>query len=357
MEEEIALSLLEKLQNGELDVENLSHHEQLMFERFLKQEAPKIIEECKPIWEFDEGVMSFRIQTIADDGLGTSGMGASPKEQTEVVPESILGAPRLQAASKDTASDTKRVDLTEMWAEDEETFDPDRPNLDLEESKLKSKRAQLHKTILCLPKIGLLSKLPEDKLTGLSYNIVNVVAATAYLYRFLNGDLLSQHSQVARSLVGLAPCLRNDWKEYYQSPKHAFRYDLLLKTVGINNKLLLERVAKDSAAIFKHQFKVCEVLYLAYDCLVRELNHVEGSSQNPAQTSESSDQFRTSTKLTPAQQQLNSTIQKLILMITQARDLPDAKLELLQQGISEVAALISNPAKGEEELIQLRLPK
>lgn len=332
-----------------------------MFERFLKNEAPKVMTECTPIWEIETGIMSFKVQTMdPKPEKGDHHAVNQANENVEVVPGSTVVSDHDSTQNWTSSSKTTKVNLEELWAADEEVFDPDCPNLDADDSKLKQKRAQFHKTVVELPHIGLLSKLPEDKLTSLSYNIINVIAATAYLYRKHNGDLLEQHSQVSRALLGLAPCLRNDWKQYYSSPQHAFRYDLLTRAVGVNNRVVAEKVASDSSAILKHQFKVCEVLYLAYDCFLRELSSTDSESE-PAETVGPSSSSRSagtsrSRESSAWRQQLSCTLQKLILMITQTRDLSDSRLQALQSSISALATRLSKDEET-EGLTELKLPK
>lgn len=271
-----------------------------MFLEFLQTEAKVCLRECQPLWEIENGAYDIGVQEIS-----------------EIVED----------LSKVDDKKDRQIDLEDLF--EKETYDIDE-EIDLAE--LKKSRNRLRRRIKELPDIQMLTKLSEARFLSMYYNVANTVFAFCYLYRQFNGDIKQNSADVCRLSYFLAPCLRNDWKQFYPSLKAALRTDLLRQLVGVNNSWMEAGLQADATKVLQNTFLTCEQLYLVYDCFNREYEKLDKESTK-------------SPRVQKSRVQLNATLQKLIFFMTVARDMPREVLETIKK---ETAELIKESAALED---------
>ena len=260
--------MLSRMQEKGMSIEDLTHEEMEMFNRFLTKQAHRVVSEQRALWEISEGVVSFDIE-VCDAGVD---------EMSKVVEE------KGQVTR----------DLRGLW--ERETYDLS-DEIDIDE--LKNSRKGLHRRVKSLPRLSIISNMDQARKLGTCLNILNIVTAGSYAYRRYNGDFASNSCEVASLMYELAPTLKNDWKTWYCSVSEAFRMDLLKKEIGVKQRGLVRGIVQDTATILSNRFYVCELLFLLYDCYLREME----TSRNKSFT-----------------QLSNSTLQKIIYFMTFTRE-------------------------------------
>ena len=276
--------MLAKLQQDELDPSKLSPAEMKMFLEFVKTEAKTCLRECQPLWEVDDGAYDIGVEEVS-----------------EIVED----------LSKVDDKKDRNIDLEELF--EKETYDLEE---EIDIADLKKSRNGLRRRVKELPDIPMFKRLTADRFVVMFYNVANIAYAFCYLYRQFNGDLKNNSADICRLSYHLAPCLRNDWKQFYPNLKAALRSDLLRQVVGLNNSWIERGLLLDTAKVIRNRFLTCEQLHLVYDCFHREFEKVDRSNL-------------TSEKANKSRVQLNATLQKLIFFITLVRELPqEAVLEV-----------------------------
>lgn len=268
LEESSAEKLLGLLQEGELCVDDLPHEQQQMFMRFLREEAPSLVGDYKPLWNIPEGVISFDVAETDSD------------------------VDQISKAEDEKGTVTR--ELGPMW--ERETYDIE-DGVDL--SELKQIRRAFHKRVRSLPKLSVISSMDEPRKRGMSLNVLNILTASAFVFRKYHGDLANNSEEICALLVQLAPCLRNDWRQWYISAAEAFRTDLLKTVLGIKHHRVVSGLLDDVSQLLSDRFYTCEQLYLLYDCFLREFEAAPDKSRKQA---------------------MNATVQKLLYFITFVRE-------------------------------------
>jgi len=296
LDEASAEQLLARLQEGELGLEDLSFDQQQMFTRFLREEASALVGDYKPLWLIPEGVISFDLQESDSD------VDQISKAEDEQAP---LTHDLSQLCEREAYDLLDGVDLGE----------------------LRRTRRAFHRRVRGLPRLSAIAAMDEARKRGTSLNVLNILTASALVFRKFHGDLASNASEVCALLLQLAPPLRNDWKQWYVSAAEAFRTDLLKAALGVKQLGVVAGLLEDASQLLSDRFLTCEQLYLVYDCFLRDFESVSDKLHKRAS---------------------NATVQKLLYFITFVRD----NRELHEQSLRAQVLQLSSQLRSADELLR-----
>ena len=247
-----AEKLMEKIEQGNLNINDLDPIEQHKFLKFIKdsKNQDKIVKEWQPWWQ---NVMGIR-------DLSGNVIDIEIDETAKDEPEK-------------TNSQEKNKDQ-EINHEEWENLDADNGFDDLEKETIKRRQEVQEKITNYIPELECL--IPRSKTASplIIHNLITICFGASYLLRLYNGELCENHVEVSQKLMKLCPPLSNEFRRYINTTKDAviLGLDQLKVEEGIfkDQETGLKRVLlvyKDLSEIFTYKFYIAEILQEIYECV------------------------------------------------------------------------------------------
>ena len=246
-----AEKLLEKLEQGDLKIDDQDPIEQQKFLKFIEDanNQDKIVKEWLPWWQNTIGV-----RDLSGNVINIESNETSDNEQKKDKAESKNDQ---QGEGDDWENLEEEADFNEM-----------------EKGTIKRREEVLEKITKFIPNLEALIPRSRTASPLIIHNIISICFGVSYLLRVYNGELLENHEEVSQKLVKLCPPLLNDFRRYLNTTKEAIilGQEQLKMEEGIfkNPETGLKSVLlnyKDLSEIFSYKFYIAEILLEIYECV------------------------------------------------------------------------------------------